>query len=521
MPLEFRYHDPQGTDEPSVWVSLSSNAVPFGTVQLSQAAELGEAATSGLEVEDPDGSWDFVGLRALTVYETSAPSNNQVILRGRIGDRSVSRGDSELTGAARKWSMDLVDYNYHLGKRIHVDADANRPAETAGDRLRWLLSAAAHISLHDHGHVTYPTQSVDATDYRGQRPLDLLADCAVEGGYNFWCEWNEAHNCSELFFMHPGESDYFAGISISNVLADIDDETTFAPDGDARLTRSAGRIAFGVYLPYSGGSVYVRNTTTRDQFTDIDQAAPMSNVKTAARATRVANKFLADHDTEEDKITCSIWLPAAMVNDIRPGQLVSVKFSHFPGYESAVYMRVTRRTVAQEATSGSYVGYDENADARYRVDLELSEATDYPIEETTPAAGCGLSESDAFYCSYVYGDNSTYNSQTSYPETTFSLVTNQPYRLVVVVDSVLRGRPTAATELWSRMESYGPTESWSPNTGETWMFDMNNAIYGPGTYYSDWYTWLGVSGTTGYIVSQVTGAGGPANIQYHIWVECQ
>jgi hypothetical protein len=364
----FTYSDPRGIDEPAITVALSSN-VGWGQFGVQMSAELGQPSVSTVELDDPFGVYDFVGLRAFTISETSAPSNNSIIGRFVMEDRIISRGASERTTTARKWQVDLTDYNWHLGKRVFVDADAKRPAETPGDRIRWLLHHAAHINLWDMGHVVYPTSPVlEAADYRGQRPTDLLADCAVEGGYNFWVDYNEALNRPELFFFHPDSGAYAASICISNDLADID-SLTFAPYEDATLRRSPSRIAYGVFLAWANGNVYVRNDTVGEQFGKIDQTAPMSNVRSEARARRVATKFLNDNDEEDDRITCSIKVPRSQVNDIRHGHLVAVKFTHLPGYEDWRALRVLRKTVIQQPEGG---------DGYYLVTLEMSSSAAYP-----------------------------------------------------------------------------------------------------------------------------------------------
>lgn len=375
MSLLLRYSDPRGVEEPAVLTSLGSN-VRLGQVALQLSAEVGQTAISTIEVEDPGGIWTFNGLRAFDVRETSAGSNNTMIGRFAIQDRTVGRSPERglITGTDRLWSMDLADYNWHLGKRVLVDSDSNRPAETAGDRIRWLLTSAAHVALNDYGHVSYPTTQMDACDYRLQRPIDVLSDCAVESGWNFWVDVNEAHGTPELFFMNPDASTYFAAISVSNVLADVDSTVCFAPFEDAVLHRSPTRLAYGVAVAFggSGGHVYVRNDVIAQQYAAQDQTAPMSNVKTAARARRIATKFLNDNDEESDRLVFTIRVPAAQVNDVRHGQAMSVRFAHLPGYETATVVRVLRRTVVQEEPDSDY----------YRLTLEA-----VPCAATAPYTG--------------------------------------------------------------------------------------------------------------------------------------
>lgn len=375
MALTLKYSDPQGIYEPAVLVSLGSN-VRYGQIALTNNAGVGDAAISQIAIEDPGGILNIVGLRAFDVRETSAPSNNQVIGRFVIYDRKVGRSKERalITGTDRLWTVDLSDYNWHLGARIHVDSDANRHAESAGARLHWLLENAAHINLNDYGHVVYPSHQLDANDFRLQRPINVLADCAVEGGYMFWADFNEAHGRPELFFLDPGGSDYTTDIAVSNVLSDVDSLTVFAPSRDAELNRSPSRIAYGVAVPNKDGFVYVRNDTTGLQFAKIDQVAPMRNVKDA-RARRIGNKFLADNDEEDDGINFEIIVPRAQVNDVRHGHRMAVRFQHIPGYEDWVGVRVTSRTVIQDADLG---------DDYYRLDLKASYAG--PIDAPPPLA---------------------------------------------------------------------------------------------------------------------------------------
>jgi hypothetical protein len=361
MPLVFRYYQPGLDGGYPTSVDLGNAVVRFGNMALTYAAAIGDPAMSTLEIDDPDGTLSFNGLRYVTVTETSAPSNNRIVWSGVTQDRRVGRADSMRTGAARRYTLELADTNWILGRRIFVNAAANRPAETAGDRIRWIL--AAGIGLYDRGHVTYPTTAMDAVDYRGQRVKDLIADCALAAGFNFWVAVHEASGLVELFFQDPDDTSYTGSLAISNDPDDVDSSTTFAPYEDAELTRSPSRIAAGVYLPYSGGFVYVNSEATGSAYTYIDQAAPMANVKTAAKALPIAQRFLADNAEEDDKITCAIKVPVASVNAVRAGQVINAKFTHLPGYETARQVRVIRRTVVQEEEGGQHY---------YKLALDLS-----------------------------------------------------------------------------------------------------------------------------------------------------
>lgn len=353
MGLLVRYSDPRGVDEPAVLVALPSN-IRFGDVTLTNSAHLGDVANSSLTLDDEHGLLDIVGLRALDVRETSAPSNNRVIGRYVIQDRTVSRSTERaaLTATARVWGLDLSDYNWHLGKRLLVDADSNRPRESIGDRLRWLINDAAHINLNDYGHVTYPSRMMDANDYRLQRPIDVLNDCVIEDNFLFWADFNEAHGKPELFFIRPGSTDYGSTLSVTNDQSLVDLVTIFPPSLDATLTRSPSRIAFGAAVSHPGGFAYARKDSTGEQFAKLDQVAPMENVKTAARAERLAQKFVNDHDEETDVLEWRMIVPRDKVNDLRHGMWLPVLFTHLPGYTDWTGVRVLERTVMQTRETG-------------------------------------------------------------------------------------------------------------------------------------------------------------------------
>lgn len=372
MALVFRYSDPKGVDEPAETVDLGNEVVRLGTVTLVQSADQGQTSTSSLVLDDPDGSLAINGYRALTILETEAPAGNQVVWRGAIGARTYRRAPDKgfLTGSAREIEMELLDHNWNLDKRVLIHADAKRPDESASDRLHWLVNDADHFGPQDYGNVTYPTGDVEDNDYRGQTAKTLLDDCLAEKGYMYWAAYNETQNHVELFVIDPNDqTTYDSGCRITNDPDDVDNATTFGVFQDAALVRSPERLAFGVFLAYKKGSVYVRNEVVGEQYAKVDRAAPMANVKRQARAEKIAQRFLNQNDEEDDRVTCTVLVPASKVNSIRAGHLVQAKFSHFPGWQSYVYARVMERRVnqvADELISG------DTGEYYYQIDLDLS-----------------------------------------------------------------------------------------------------------------------------------------------------
>lgn len=364
MTMVFQYRNTTGSP---FSIDLGNTVVRFGKMPpLMRRAELGQVGTCGIEIDDDAGSLDLLGLQWFSVMENALSDPNDVVIyNGSIGDRTITRGDGDRRslrlGASRIWTLDLDDDNALLGRKIIRPGDGSRPAETGGDRLTWLLGLS-YAPMTDTGLVVYPTNDMDAVDYTGQTFRDVLADIAAPNSYNFWVRRVQTvpSNTPPLFFDDPASTAYSSSATISNVLADKSSSCFMVVDSSLR--RSAARVASGVYLPYSGGSKYVTNSTTRDNFTDVDHVAPMANVKSSTAATAVANAFLAQSTGEDDRITCVIRVPVLNVLDIRAGHRVQAKFSHFPGYTSLTWCRVLSLSIAQD---------EENQD-QYKLGLELS-----------------------------------------------------------------------------------------------------------------------------------------------------
>jgi hypothetical protein len=370
-----------------VFYELTPNAytemqvVRYKGFQVGVSAATGQASTGKIPFDDPGGTLDIKGWRKIRVYETTASPT--LLWSGRIRNKVVRRGDSERgslrVGADRWWDCDAIDQNTLMGARIIRGTSANRPAESAGERLAWLLSTSFTIFV-DNGHVTYPTDRLDPNDYTGQTAADVIADCATPGGYNFFALQVDDTDFPELFFMLQDDADWASSISISDVPGDHNGSTVFAPNYSAEIAISDEIVASGVFLPYSGSGtnayVYVSDDDIGDEFAYVDKAAPLANVKTSAKASVIANRHLALSATEAEKITCTIHVPAALANALRPWHRVPYKSTWMPGFSAYRDCRVIDWSIEQQAFSGGGDGY--------LVHLELS-----PIE-TTPEISCSV-----------------------------------------------------------------------------------------------------------------------------------
>lgn len=361
------FHYVNATGPHTFDVDLGQSAVRLASIGSGfvSRAELGQTGTGALEVDDPGGALDLLGLQYVRVRETLCAAGSDIVWYGYIGDQQVTRGDSSrpslVVGADRVWTLDLNDFNSIL--QLRRVGSFSRPAETAGARLTALL-ALSNCPVHDNGYVTYPGHAMDANDYTDSAFADVLADIQAAVAYNFWADYDQSAGNIGLWFLSPTSSAWSTTARISNVLGDVDGTTTFEvrQSPAASLRRSPSRIASSVRLRYASGRVVVSNSATSDKFAIVDQVAPQASVKTAAKATAVANQFLLQADAQDERISCTVRVPAAHVNDIRAGHLMSVRFSHFPGFEDFTPCRVMMRAVLQ----------DEETDQFYNVALELT-----------------------------------------------------------------------------------------------------------------------------------------------------
>jgi hypothetical protein len=383
MGIVVTYFSP-ATPGVSSWAEDLSGAVRLGTIAgLIDDAELGTVGVSSLLFDDPTGtlghaSDGLTGLKQLYIDETAAPTGNQRLWTGYIADRRYHRGtDSLITGVARKIDATLVDVNSFLSFRIFpptaMDATSDfvRPAETDIVRVGALLTTVDFLSttLFDDGLVSTGTGvAMDACDYTGQHPADVLNDCSQASGRNHWAGYNEATGHYQLFYDFDYSPVYDSALRISNVLADVDNVTTFAPEPDAELVRDPSRIVSAVYMPFTGGTAYRTRAANASNYAWRDGSAPSANVKTLAKANARADRYLLDSVPEDDRITCTIKIPREYVTGIKQGHRVPAKFSHLPNGSNSTWgsafqwCRVLNRTVMA----------NEQTNTLYNMKLELS-----------------------------------------------------------------------------------------------------------------------------------------------------
>ena len=345
---------------------LNTDRIRLGSgFSLTEAAESGLLAMSRVRVDDPSGNLTITGHHEFRAIETAC--SWQRSFTGYFADRTVKRADSMLTGAARIWDATVYDLNAALQFEIIRGSTARRPAETDTARLAWLLGSGFLGPISTSGSAVFGAgENLDKQDYRGMTAADVLSDCAQASGCNHFVAWDDSLAAPVIHYYLPSRAFNSSTLRISNVLADVDMATVYAPDRDASLERDPSRIFSGVYYQYGDDNAAEYETSAgvlaaighKRETTVMD-----ASVKSSTKAARNANTYLAEAATDEDTITVSIAkVRPADVNLIRAGQRIEVKLSHLPGYSSFTWMRVQRRTISDDGETQEF----------YRLDLQLS-----------------------------------------------------------------------------------------------------------------------------------------------------
>jgi hypothetical protein len=351
--------------------SIGNDRVRLTMPPLTIRAEAGDVGISGITFDDPD---DFIGtthtplgIRGFAVSETAASPDK--IFQGYFADRTIKRGESPRgslrIGAQREWDASLLDINNAVYRRVIRGTDGNRPAETDLARISWLLGSAYTSNLADYGLVaTTGAIDLDAADYRGRYPADVLTDCGAASGRNWFVYLDDSAQNGPwaLAYFDATGTSFTTSIKVSNTASDVDRATVFEPNEEAELVKDPSQLYSGVFLQYAGGSVYRENTTTFTGLDKRDIAIDDPNIKTRASAIIRADRYLAQYATEAETLKYTITVPAATVNSVRAGQRQQVKFSHLPGYTSYTYVRIVTLTVSQHEGSDAY--YDLAIEAK-------------------------------------------------------------------------------------------------------------------------------------------------------------
>jgi hypothetical protein len=347
---------------------LDNSLLPYQSVRLQGndgtnngfpgIARTGEPGIASVRIDDPTGTLDIDGWHTFTVDETACSKPN--IFAGWILGRTDGRGPYR-TGAGRVWDCEIIDQNaiFHL-EVFRSHADSARPAETDVARVQAIITSGAMSGtpIHDNGRFSTANPiNLGAANFVGQYADEAMASTMGVAGKNYYAYFDDATRQISLhydqFLTGPA-----AGISISNVKSDVTSDsggTVYAPMIDAEWNSDPERLATGVLLHYNNGYVYARNQALIDSlsptiFSPVEFRRDFSYQSDRIGNPTTANKYmhieLDRRSTEEVTLTCTIQVSRTHVNLVRPGDLINVRFSHLPGFETTTQVIVNRRLVS-------------------------------------------------------------------------------------------------------------------------------------------------------------------------------
>ena len=329
--------------------------VDINSVELVENADAGQTGEGKFTIDDKVGDIATVGHKTITVTEDDCAA--PLLQSGFVGQRTIRRGKYR-TGAGRMIDVPVRDLNDLLGRRAIQKTDGKRPAEKMSVRLHWLL-ASDYLSglVADNGFVDYPAIDLDANDYTNSRPGDVLGDMAVQGeGRQFFVYADPDTDAPSLWFRDSATStDFSSTLRISNDLADVDRLTTFPSSQTAMtLEQDPDQVFSRAIVPYARGTVVEVKASTETAFVERDGVAPTSTIKQASKASKVAKRFLNDHDHEADTVNDEIIVPSSRSGLIHAGMRIEAKYTHTvpEGYSDFTWYRIRERRLSHIISPG-------------------------------------------------------------------------------------------------------------------------------------------------------------------------
>lgn len=330
------------------------------TITIVQCANAGEVGIGGFDVRDIELD-PIPAHKSVVINETAATP--QRMFGGYTGERGLSRGREGTITTRREWDVTILDLNTVLDDEVFQSDGANRPEETDYARISWLLTTGAITDLGITAGVVPNTNTVtlDATDYRGQGPREVLGDAAEAAQKTYFVY--DFGSGRKLYYDKFTGTSLSSSLKLSSVFADVDSTTVLALH-EPRLTLDPKDVFSTVRLKYANGVVWSTNATTVTDFRRREIPIERPNIQTEAKAQAVADQ-LADvfYASERRIFTCAVRVSESQVNDIQAGQRIEIKCPHLDINDFA-WFRITRRTVTP-------LGSD--AEDEYYISLEFAE----------------------------------------------------------------------------------------------------------------------------------------------------
>jgi len=326
---------------------ITHNVAP-SDIALTHRADMGEASFGGIPIEDPAASLTLVGHKTFTVEEDDCAQPR--LFTGWTTERGIGRDLDRgmfVGPNPRLHDTTIVDINAAFGFRQITGEDGNRPEETWQARCTWILQSdyLDDAISHSEDFIVANTTMMDAADYRGSAPSAVMDDLSDRSGnaYTYFLFWDPAATAITLFFDNPTSFIAASTLSISNVYADVDNATCFAPDSVAKLAREPDQTYSEVVVEYNDGTQKLFRSRPATEAAYIRRGTTIQRpyTKSVATATSQADKWLTKHSVEVDRITCSIQVPSSAAGLVQAGQSIAVRFTHMSEpYATGTTMRV-------------------------------------------------------------------------------------------------------------------------------------------------------------------------------------
>lgn len=336
--------------------------------------------SSGIEIHDPDRSFDIKGWHPFWVEEDEADPTR--IFTGFVLGKDITKRPE----GGWIWDCTLMDLNRIPGMRAMRNGHAKRDPESDIDRINYMLHQAdggIRGLVFDNGGISASERPFGEADLRGEKPEQTLSNLALDRRYWFiyWDETADEGREVSLWYRGIGQTRGDLTAWLTDDPDDFSDPNAFASVWTSlKLERSPEDTYDGVYFTYRGDRViYRRDSDTTAEFFAVlgpgfgrDLVYSTDRITSAGTASDRVDEFLAAASVERDTITCSVHVLASQVNRFREGFRCQVRFD-LPGYNGdPVWVTILERTikVAPDAID------------RYELDLTL-------IRGAPPSTGGG------------------------------------------------------------------------------------------------------------------------------------
>lgn len=329
---------------------------PDGIVGFPGVAWYCEPATSGVLIDDPLGELDIKGWHTFTADETDCAKPR--IFAGWITGRRIHRGQ-EKRGAGAVWDCDIIDINEAFHFEVFRSSAASIvPAQTDVARVQHAITshAMAGTPVFDNGRLSTDNPlNLSAANFVTQYPVDMINNAAGQCLKNAFVYWDDDAAPGEGLSIHYDAIGVgpAAGFAVSNVIADVDNETVFYPTIDAVEERDPSDEYTGVLLLTSAGNFYDRNDALIDALNPSefsvefkrDVVERSDRIGRSSTASSYLQKLLIRHGQETETLKFSVKVPASKVNLAKAGDVITVRFSHLPDFRTDTEVFIIRRNV--------------------------------------------------------------------------------------------------------------------------------------------------------------------------------